>query len=757
MNIRALLSLLLIGFFSVLPFSVSAQTIPVLETYRLLKISGSLRLACYVQGTNLLIGRTIPSTNSGTGLPMDIFEVRGADWVRNLRAVEARELRELRTALNRATGSRRARLQQELRVATRNYQKVNNQTNAVLGPPCLNHHAWVVGMTAPAPTPTLTPTPTDDPDQDLLDLDENIFRPTIRDPHGLALISPRQDTTLLFVDSFSGNDTSNNGFTDDAPFRTVARALQYLNTIAVSGRVNAQVFLKRGGTYAIGELILSGKDHENPLLFGAYGDLTAPRPRMSPVNITGNVSNLAFSDLLFEAPIPGSGTAFNVSGMVVNLLIQNSRIVGFRNGIVVEGSNQSRDISIYRNIITELSSLEGPSYGVRLDNIFRAIVSSNVLDRIGESTTPGFVPAEESTAISVTNSLIGGVVRGNQIFRSPTAITLVSNSEAAMAHVHANARVRSGVAGTIESRGVYLGENVVIEGTDVGPLNRGRGFHIRNGMAVQVYRNIVANTVSSTVPEDYALKFSGAAHFGFYDVAGLDIYNAADLHVGGFSWDSDKTPNTLAFKDSAIQNNRSDGANEPLVTLQGRPQSVVKSAFRRLRLNNSTDPSERFYRIVEEGSITRVNRLQRRTLWRWYCYGLELVVSPNLRKQTNNWYSGFEIHQGVVNTASRSIRPNRFRFNRCLNGYRTGPYTAQQRVNRTKWVEYADDQGTVHAPTTYQDPSRTPGQMLAANSLPGASLDQFIAYVTTRDRGNFDYRFIGQRLSQWIRVGFNRQ
>jgi hypothetical protein len=193
------------------------------------------------------------------------------------------------------------------------------------------------------------------------------------------------------------------------------------------------------------------------------------------------------------------------------------------------------------------------------------------------------------------------------------------------------------------------------------------------------------------------------------------------------------------------------------VTLQGRPQSVVKSAFRRLRLNNSTDPSERFYRIVEEGSITRVNRLQQLRLGRWYCYGLELVVSPNLRKQTNNWYSGFEIHQGVVNTASRSIKPNRFRFNRCLNGYRTGPYTAQQRVNRTKWVEYADDQDTVHAPTTYQDPSRTPGQMLAANSLPGTSLDQFIAYVTTRDRGNFDYRFIGQRLSQWIRVGFNRQ
>jgi hypothetical protein len=124
---------------------------------------------------------------------------------------------------------------------------------------------------------------------------------------------------------------------------------------------------------------------------------------------------------------------------------------------------------------------------------------------------------------------------------------------------------------------------------------------------------------------------------------------------------------------------------------------------------------------------------------------------------SNNWYAGFEIHQDVVHAANQHFVPNRFRFNQCLSGYHIGPYTAQQRVTRPKWIQYADDPDSVHAPTTYLNPQRSVAQMLAVNNVPGTTLSDYIGHVASSDRGNLDYRFVGQRLAQFIRGGFNRQ
>ncbi|MFM1846661.1 MAG: hypothetical protein RL417_135 [Pseudomonadota bacterium] len=753
MRFSALFSAVAFAAATTLSNTVLADSYPVSEQFRLLKFKGSLRLACYVQGQDLLLGRTVSSTDPSSGIPIELFENRGAAWIKRQRNVAGREIREIKLALRRASGSQRRVLQRRLKRATRAYQRVLNQTNAVLGPPCRDHHARVLGLVA---TPIPTATPETNEGDEITNLEENFFGQKTYDPHGLGLIPPRYDTTLLFVDSLSGSDSLNKGFTDEDAFQTVGRALQYLSSIAVNGRVNAQVYLRRGGSYSISGLGLSGQSREVPLVFGAYGELEQVRPQVAPITLGGNLSNLVFSDLLFEAPSPGSGTAFTVNGTVDSLLVQNSRISGFRHGIVIQGSGQSKDISIFRNIISDLSSSAGPSYGVKLRNISRAIVSSNVLDRIGQSASVGFTPHEESTAISISDTLHGAVVRGNQIFRSPTGIVLTSNSEVAMAHLHANAIVRSGIAGVVDARGVYIGENTVHEGTDIGSLNRGWGFDVRNASAVQVYRNVIANVMSPLVPADFAMKFSGVAQFGFYDVAGLDIYNAGDLHVGGFTWDSDKVPFSLAFKDSSIQNTVTAGANEPLITLQGLPASVLKSDFRRLRLRNASDPGQRLYRIIEEGTIIDVNQLGWWSWFNWHCTGLELRVSPSLRMQSNNWYAGFIIHQGVAHAADESNNPNRFEFDECLGGYHTGLYTAQQRVNQAKWGQYADDEGSVIAPTTYLDPERTVGEMLGGHNIPGTTLDDYIDYVTAQDRGNLDVRFVGQRLSHWLRVGFNR-
>lgn len=763
MRLSAILLATLVALSSAVARPALAQTITVYDTNRLLKFRGSLRVGCYVLGTELLVGRVIRSTNPYTGQPIDLFEVQSRAWIKRERSnsPEARRLRQIKSQLaGRVSRSRRAELRRELKVATRAYQKVNNQANAVLGAPCENHRRRIVGNSAPTPTPSPTPTPDENPGTELLSLTENLFAEKLLDSHQLALIPPSQTTTILFVDSIDGADSSN-GFTDEDAFRTVGRALSYLSTIASNGRVDAQVYLRRGGSYAISNLALSGQSLEAPLVFGAYGDLPSERPRMAPITITVPVKNLAFSDMLFDAPSPGSGTAFNVTSPIENLLIQNSVIRGFQNGIVVQANAQAKEISVYRNIITDLWSTAGPSFGVKLNNIYRAIVSSNVFDRIGQRTASGFVPNEQSTAISISATEEGGIARANQIFRSSRGIDIGSSSTSAMAHVHANAIVRTGIAGTLDARGIYLGENIVLEGTDIGSLNRGWGFDVRNASAVQAYRNVIANSESSTEDADYALKFSGAAHFGFYDIAGLDVHNAADIHMGGFTWDSNKVPFSLALKDSSVQNTRDDGADNPLLTIQGLPASVLKTDFRRLRLFNSADSTQRLYRIIEDGSISQVRELGywSGSLWwrRWHCTGIELRVSPNLRMQSDNWYNGFEIRQNSMNRAADNHdNPNRFTFNECFGGYQNGPYTAEQRVTKPKWEQYADDQNSTIAQTTYVAPNRTPGAMLGVNNVPGSTLDDYVDYMSIMDRGAVDFRFVGQRLSQWLRAGFNR-
>jgi hypothetical protein len=195
------------------------------------------------------------------------------------------------------------------------------------------------------------------------------------------------------------------------------------------------LLLKRGDVWAdepLGADVAKGKQvnwqwtrfgpsAREPLVIAAYGDEDAARPLIvaAPgINITSAepVGNMAIVGINFESPGGGYGIRWIGSGG--NLLIEDCRIAGYHQNVVVQtrGDVPIADVRLRRNIIVDAHG--GRAQGLYAQFVDRLLLEENVFDHNGWRRDDPDAPPTMFNHNVYTKSLLHGVFRGNIFARA---------------------------------------------------------------------------------------------------------------------------------------------------------------------------------------------------------------------------------------------------------------------------------------------------------------------------------------------------
>lgn len=348
---------------------------------------------------------------------------------------------------------------------------------------------------------------------------------------GWTVITPASDSRVIHVSSSAGNDA--NPGTASQPIKSLAKAKSLLRDKSAD-----QILLKRGDTWngGFGDLTVSGRSANEPILIGAYG--SGPRPKVFSgtdmgITIAQRYSNplnhVAVVGLHFYAnTYNGSNGTFKTAGIRVlrkgsNVLIEDNLIQGYKDNVVLDPDGIFTGLKLRRNVIVDAFNTgrtgNGHAQGFYAGaNARNTIIEQNLFDHNGHK--PGVAGATMfNHSIYVNTGATGTVVRGNIIARSSMRGVLSRGG----ATVQDNLFIRNPVAIQVGNASSSATGNVILEGNDIPVQELGKGVEAFNMSSLTVRNNVIAHDISRGRYNNIAVNIMNGVGGG--TIANNVVYN----------------------------------------------------------------------------------------------------------------------------------------------------------------------------------------------------------------------------------------
>lgn len=320
---------------------------------------------------------------------------------------------------------------------------------------------------------------------------------------------------VIYVSSSVGND-SNSGASQNAPKASLSAGVA-----ALRDGVGDWLLLKRGDQFNSGFGTikdLGGASVQHPLLIGAYGDVTLPRPLIRPpatshgIQLAGISSHVALVDLEFrsrDANGVESMRGIYCRGDGRDLLIEGCLVEGFAHNVTVLGDGAFDDFRMRRTVVADSFNTDGQSQGLFIDEVDGVLIEECIFDHNGWSETVPGAPASvfnrnvyitsETTDVTwrsniSTNSSsdgvqmrAGGLVENSLFVANSTGFTfgLVQGGSTPVA---------GGVTGLVTGNVVLQSNDIETGGSE--PLARGTGMAVANIAQARISNNVIAHVDS---------------------------------------------------------------------------------------------------------------------------------------------------------------------------------------------------------------------------------------------------------------------
>jgi len=342
-----------------------------------------------------------------------------------------------------------------------------------------------------------------------------------QDEQGWTVITPSEDSRIMYVSSSSGDD-ANDG-TESRPVATIAKGKSLMRD-----DMPDHLLLRRGDVWdeSFGFWSTSGRSIIDPQVIGAYGEGDRPVLRTgSGVGWRSGESGLSFiaiqgiefyahtrnpSDPAFAGPDGNVGIMVRQDGDW--LLVEDCKIHWYQTNISCTSKQGLRtDLIVRRNVICDAYSVGTHSQGIFANQMIGLHIEENVIDHNGwcdDRDTGGRVPgagatlfnhnlylSTQNTLVSVAGNLItrasshgiqlraGGVIRDNCLAYDALNILFGSSK---------TANIPNGVSA------VCL-DNVILHGTDINSrVPRQKGIQVTAIHDAIIAGNIVAHDSGGT-------------------------------------------------------------------------------------------------------------------------------------------------------------------------------------------------------------------------------------------------------------------
>ncbi|MBX3375584.1 MAG: right-handed parallel beta-helix repeat-containing protein [Phycisphaeraceae bacterium] len=328
------------------------------------------------------------------------------------------------------------------------------------------------------------------------------------DNPGWTQLQPQPWSRVVYVSSRQGTD-SNSGLSPLEPKATLRAGYEMMR----SGHPDWLV-LKRGDEWneSFPTWVKGGSSETEMMVIGSYGE--GPRPVLNTGSGQGFLSvaepdalaHLALMDLHFRAD-RASGTSLD-SGVTFlnkwsNVLIENCKIEGFRNNIVIESLNsRPSNIRVRRCVVVDAFTVFWNAQGIYTGSVDGCLIEECVFDHNGwRRGVPGANATIFNHNMYLHGSCTGMVTRGNITARA--GATGISQR---CAGISENNLVLQNPTGIYLGEGQFVGgsrhavrNNVVLDARDIDSTNaRGFGIWIGGVRHVEVYGNVVAHQRSGS-------------------------------------------------------------------------------------------------------------------------------------------------------------------------------------------------------------------------------------------------------------------
>jgi hypothetical protein len=332
------------------------------------------------------------------------------------------------------------------------------------------------------------------------------------DSDGWTLVTPSNDTQIVYVSDTGGND-ANGGLSAQDPVQTLAKGIALLRT----GKPD-WLLLNRGDTWnaGLGFWNKSGRSSTEPMLVSSYG--TGARPLLKTGDQPGIqaylggggsaiVNYLFITGLEFYASIRDPASPDFISPQAdpagIRFLGPNNFIqiedckFSFYSTLIIQGAGTIQNFTIRRSVVADNYSSSGAhSQGIFTSGVNGLLLEENLFDHNGwNSNIAGAEPTifnhnvyiqTDNTNVVFRNNISanasshgiqlrpGGIATGNLFVHDPLGLLV------------------GGVASTVSS-------NVFLEGNDIDPtLPRGFGIDVNpNTGPISVSDNVIAHDASA--------------------------------------------------------------------------------------------------------------------------------------------------------------------------------------------------------------------------------------------------------------------
>jgi hypothetical protein len=337
---------------------------------------------------------------------------------------------------------------------------------------------------------------------------------------GFTQMNASADTRKIYVSS-SGSD-QNDGFSEAKPLKTPAAGLQKLR----DGHPDWLLF-KRGDSFEGGldTWRLSGRSASEPMVVSGYGDGARPLFRTGKGEAIDAVQSggagerhdhvwfigLAFyanardpADPAFDKNLDSAEGIHWRTG-TKDLLIEDCVLRFFGLAVTFQDSDNlgMSGIRLRRNQFLDSYNLEsgGHSQGIYMAGTHGVLIEENLFDHNGwNDQVPGAEPTIFNHNLYVDNGNTDVVLRNNIFLRASSHGAQLRPGGIANGNLFAYNAIGLLVGGgTAPEAGGVTGEvidNVVLHGTDIGPMVKEYGIDLDNIRTLTVRNNVIANARS---------------------------------------------------------------------------------------------------------------------------------------------------------------------------------------------------------------------------------------------------------------------
>lgn len=327
------------------------------------------------------------------------------------------------------------------------------------------------------------------------------------DSAGWTVVSPADDTRVIYVSSSGGND-GNNGLSAAAPVRSLGRA----QSLVREGSGD-WLLLKRGDTFdGFGDWRKSGRSADEPIYISAYG--RGDRPQVDsgtrPGFITyqrgaSTINNVVIQSIAFRAHTynhyngDGLTAGIRLTSSGRNWTIEDVLVDGYKDNVVFDApSGTLRNITLRRSVIVDAhaatSMANGKAQGLYIGpNSDGVLVEQNVFDH------NGWRPGQDGDRIVYNHNIYSkngarNVVISENVISRGSFYGLKFNSGGV---VRNNLFVRNSESIYLEDAATIEG-NVITESVDMPNMAWGVGINTQKAGSATIRNNVITRTLSSS-------------------------------------------------------------------------------------------------------------------------------------------------------------------------------------------------------------------------------------------------------------------